>query len=208
MGFLPSLAFYVLLFILFILIFIYVYRLTKSSDLEKLKKLVYHIHTPQDITNLQNYLRNIVANFSQDVSQMKGDFTNLINTLRNKYLSQQHPPTNIKDLINLLRKIRDNINDFISEYENYKKDLDWIEASINRHYNEPLRSHLLKILEEEGKKKITDIAKLTYHEYLQEYQTLRNNRHQIKNLAISHRYKRTIDNIFNEMENLIHSFRI
>jgi hypothetical protein len=207
-GFLLSLAFYILLFILFILIFIYAYKLSQSSDIQKLKKIIYNIHTPQDVTNLRNTLKNIVANFNQDVSQMKGDFTNLVNTLQNNYLNQQHPPKNINGLINLLRKIRDNIATFINKYESYKMDLDQIEASINGRYNEPLRSHLLKILEKEGKEKIKNIAVATHQEYLKEYLTLRNNRLQIKNLAISHKNKRTIDKIFNEMENLIHSFRI
>jgi hypothetical protein len=203
-----STVFYILLFVLFIFIFIYGYKLSQSSDIKKLKKIIYHIHTPQDVRNLQNILRNTVANFNLSISQIKREFTNLVNTLRNNYLRQQRPPRNINDLIDLLRKIRDNINDFINEYEKYKMDLDQIEASINRRYKEPLRSHLLKILEEEGKKKIKNIAAAAHQEYLQEYQTLRINRLNIRNLALSQKYKRTIDNIFNDMENLLHSFQI
>jgi len=206
-GFLFSSAFYILLFIFFIIIFIYGYKLSHSSDIKKLKKLIYHIHTPQDARNLQNTLGKTVGHFNNSINQIKGEFKNLVNTLRTNYLGQQQPPRNIGDLIDLLRKIRDNINDFINEYEKYKMDLDQIEASINSRYKEPLRSYLLKILEE-GKKEIEKIAEDAYQEYLKKYQILRTNRPTIKNLALSRRYKITIDKIFNEMESLLHSFQI
>jgi hypothetical protein len=208
-GLLFSSAFYILLFIFFIIIFIYGHKLSQSSDIKKLKKLIYHIHTPQDAIKLQNDLTSMVGQFKQDINQLKNDFRNLVRTLQRNYLGQQRPPQRINNLIDLLRKIRDNINAFINEYENYKRDLDVLEADINRRHKEPLRSYLLKILEKEGKEKIEREAGAAYQEYQYIYQRiLRSNRYNIINLAQSWKYKRTIDNIFNDMENILHSFNI
>ncbi|NAZ26035.1 MAG: hypothetical protein GU343_00630 [Nanoarchaeota archaeon] len=208
-GFLFSSAFYILLFIFFIFIFIYGYKLSQSSDIKKLKKLIYHIQTPQDAIKLRNDLKSTVGQFKQDINQLKNDFRSLVNTLQTSYLGQQLPPRNINPLIRLLRKIRDNIKAFIKEYENYKRDLDILEADINRRHKEPLRSYLLKILEKEGKEGIEGEARAAFQEYQQTYrQILRSNRYKIINLARRRKYKRTIDNIFNDMESILHSFNI
>ena len=205
-----STVFYILLFIFFISIFIYGYKASQSSDIKKLKKIIYHIHTPQDVRSLQNDLTSMVNQFDQSINTLENELSTLVNILQTNYLNKRVSPKNIKikDLIDLLREIRNNINDFINEYQQYKTDLDQIEATINRHHKEPLRSHLLKILEKEGKEKIKNKAKNTYNDYQQKYIFLRINKHNIRNLALSQKYKRIIDNIFNDMESLLHSFQI
>ncbi|NAZ25971.1 MAG: hypothetical protein GU343_00305 [Nanoarchaeota archaeon] len=207
-GFLFSSAFYILLFIFLIFIFIYGYKLSHSSDIKKLKKLIYHINTPQDAIKLRNDLISMVNRFEQSIKTLESELSSLVGTLQNNYLNKQQPPRNINDLIDLLRDIRNNINDFIKEYEKYKRDLDVLEADINRSHKEPLRSYLLKTLEKEGKEKIKNKAKTAYNNYVQTYQTLRANKLKIRNLALNRRYKRTIDNIFNDMESILHSFNI
>jgi hypothetical protein len=205
-GSLFSSTFYILLFIFFIIIFIYGYKISQSSDIKKLKKLIYHIHTPQDAIKFRNDLRSMVNRFEQSIKTLEGELSNLVGTLQNNYLNQQRPPRNIDPLIDLLRDIRNNINDFINEYENYKRKLAVLEADINRRHKEPLRSYLLKILEKEGKEEIENKAKTAYNYYEQTYLTLRAKKHNIRNLALNPRYKRIIDNIFNDMNNLLHSF--
>jgi len=207
-GFLFSSAFYILLFIFLIFIFIYGYKISQSSDINKLKKLIYHIQTPQDAIKFRNDLRSMVNRFEQSIKTLEGEFSNLVGTLQNNYLNQQRPPRNIDPLIDLLRDIRNNINDFINEYENYKRKLAVLEADINRRHKEPLRSYLLKILEKEGKEEIENKAKTAYSYYEQTYLTLRAQKHNIRNLALNPRYKGIIDNIFNDMNNLLHSFNI
>jgi len=59
-----STVFYILLFIFFISIFIYGYKASQSSDIKKLKKIIYHIQTPQDVkiykTILQVWLTSLI----------------------------------------------------------------------------------------------------------------------------------------------------
>jgi hypothetical protein len=210
MGFSPSSAFYILLFIFLIfIIFVYGYKSSQSSNIKNLKKIIHHIHPPQDARDLQNDLRYIVNQFDQSVNQITGNFTILISTLQNNYLNQQKPPQNIKNLINLLENIRNNINKFINEYYNYKKLLNHLEVFINVNYKEPLRSYLLKILEKEGKEKIKNKAGDAYKQvYLNKYKFLLKNKNIIRNLALSQKYQIIIDNIFNDMENLLYNFQI
>jgi len=214
-GFLFSSAFYILLFIFFIFIFIYGYKVSQSSDIKKLKKIIYHIHTPQDVRNFQNDLRNRVNHFEQSVKQLQIEFGQLVSTLQS-YLGKQQPLRNIDDLINLLRDIRDNINKFINKYEKYKMILDQIETSINIRHKEPLRSYLLKILEKEGRKEIENIARSVYPQYQHVYHFLLKNKNDIKKLALNkignqaqgRKYDRTIDHIFDDIENLVDNFQI
>jgi len=215
MGVLLSSAFYILLFIFFIFIFIYGYKLSQSSDIKKLKKIIYHIHTPQDVRNFQNDLSNRVNNFRQSVNQLTNEFLSLVGTLQS-YLRQQQPLRNIDDLINLLRDIRDNINKFINKYEKYKMVLDQIETSINIRHKEPLRSYLLKILEKEGRKEIENIARTASQPYRSRYNFLLRNKNNIKNLALNiirnqaqrRRYDRTIDHIFDDIDDAVNNLPI
>jgi superfamily II DNA or RNA helicase len=136
------------------------------------------------------------------------EFKNLVNTLQTKYLSQQQRSKKINGLIDLLEKIRDNIKDFYEDYRQYKEDFAHDEASINSHYNEPLKSYLLKILKEKGEREIEKKASSTYNEYLQYYrQYLRSNRQTIIKMVKKNNQKK-ISRIFNEMESLLHSFWI
>jgi hypothetical protein len=218
-GFLPSLAFYILLFILFIIMFIYGYKLSQSSEIKKLssnmkklKKIIYHIRTPQDVRDFQNTLRKTVDQFNQSISQIENTsqiekkLKDLVNTLQNVHLSQQRTSLNIKYLINLLEKFKDNIKDLHSTYRDYIEYLDNEKAEINSHYDDPLRSYLLKILEEE-EKKIEDIAKTAYKKYNDLYKQLLLNRQKIIDMAIKDPDKRKINDIFNQIGNLLHNFR-
>jgi DNA repair exonuclease SbcCD ATPase subunit len=205
-GFL-ALTFLILLSILFPILTIYaLLKIKNEPSTDNIKKLIYHIHTPQDAIKFRNDLRSMVNRFEQSIKTLEGELSNLVGTLQKNYLNQQRPPKNIDPLIDLLRDIRNNINDFINEYENYKRKLAVLEADINRRHKEPLRSYLLKILEKEGKEEIENKAKTAYNYYEQTYLTLRAKKHNIRNLALNPRYKRIIDNIFNDMNNLLHSF--
>jgi len=207
--FISSSSFYVLLFVLFVIILIYSIKISQSSDTKKLKKLIYHIRKPEDVKKFENDVTNIVNHFKNSVNQKKKEFKTLVGTLQNNYLQQQQRPRQIKGLIDLLEKIRDNVKDFHDEYRNYIEDFNHDEAHINSHYNEPIRSYLIKILEEKGKREIKNIVKSEYQEYLQTYrQYLRSNRQKIINMAIKRYNKRRIDRIFNEIESLLHSFWI
>jgi len=216
MGFLFSPAFYILLFIFFIfIIFVYGYKSSQSSDIKNLKKIIYHIHTPQDVKNFQNNLSSRVNNFKQSVNQLQNEFSSFVGTLQG-YLGHQRPLRNIDDLINLLRDIRDNINKFINKYEKYKTLLDQIETSINIRHKEPLRSYLLKILEKEGRKEIENIARTASQKYQSECNFLLANKNKIKNLALNNirnpaqrrRYDRTIDHIFDDIEDVVNNLPI
>jgi hypothetical protein len=205
-----STVFYILLFIFFISIFIYGYKASQSSDIKKLKKIIYHIQTPQDAIKLRNALSSMVNKFDQSIKQITNNITNSVNILQNNYLNKQVSPQNINItyLISLLGYIKNNIKNFINEYQQYKTDLDRIEASINGLYKEPLRSYLLKILEKEGKKKIKDKAEAAYKDYLQICRPLLINRSNIKNLALNQNNKQKIDKILNDIDSYLSSFQI
>jgi signal transduction histidine kinase len=208
--FLLSIAFFTFLFILFIIMFIYSVEVkNKISHSNDIKKLIYSIRKPEDIKNFEKRITDIVDHFKKSVDHKKTEFKTLVSTLQNIYLQQQWKPQRIKGLINLLEKIRDNIKDFHDEYRNYIEDFNHEEADINSHYNEPIRSHLLKILEEKGKREIKNIARSEYQEYLHIYrQYLRSNRQKIINMAIKKYNKQRISRIFNEIESLLHNFWI
>jgi hypothetical protein len=214
MGLLSSLAFYILLFILFIIMFIYGYRLSQSSDIKKLlsnmkklKKIINHINTPKDIRNLQNILRNMVANFNESINKKENEFKDLVDTLKNNYLSQQQTSINIIDLINLLEKIRDNIKYLYNIYSHYIDSLNQQENLINSNYSGSLRLRLLEILEKEGKEKIENIAKNAYNKYFNLYQQyLRPNKQKIIDMTIGYSNKNMINKIFNEIVSLLNNF--
>jgi len=208
--FLLSTAFFTFLFILFIIMFIYSVEVkNKVSHSNDIKKLIYSIRKPEDIKKFENRITNTVNLFKNSINQKKTEFKTLVSTLQHNYLQHQWRPQQIGGLIDLLEKIRDNVKDFHDEYRKYIEDFNHDEADINSHYNEPIRSHLLKILEEKGKREIKNIARSEYQEYLHIYrQYLRSNRQKIINMAIKKYNKQRISRIFNEIESLLHNFWI
>ena len=110
-GFLPSSAFYILLFILFILISIYAYKLSKSIDINKLKKLMYHINKPEDVRNFENQVNTYITNFENkarsleqalnDIQTKLNEFNNLLNQLQ----SLQQLREQIRQILNRLQQI-------------------------------------------------------------------------------------------------------
>jgi hypothetical protein len=205
-----STAFFIFLFILFIIIFIYSVEVkNKISHSNDIKKLIYSIRKPEDIKKFENRITNTVNLFKTSINQKKTEFKTLVSTLQHNYLQHQWRPQQIKGLIDLLEKIRDNVKDFHDEYRRYIEDFNHDEADINSYYNEPIRSHLLKILEEKGKREIKNIARSEYQEYLHIYrQYLRSNRQKIINMAIKKYNKQRISRIFDEIESLLHNFWI
>jgi phosphate/sulfate permease len=111
MGFLPPLAFYVLLFILFILISIYAYKLSQSSDIEKLKKIMYHIHKPEDVRAFENQVNTYITDFRNKALSLEQSLTNIqtklneFNNLLNQRQSIQQLRKQIQQILNKLQQI-------------------------------------------------------------------------------------------------------
>ena len=204
-----ALTSFILLSVFFFILAIYALLKVKNEpSTDNIKKIIYNIHKPQDIKILENEVINRVNTFNNSVNRKRKEFENLVNILQTKYLSQQQRSKKTKGLIDLLEKIRDNIKAFYEEYRNYKRDFAHDEARINSHYNEPLKSYLLKILKEKGEREIEKIANSTYNEYYHYYlQYLRSNKQTIINMVNKNNWK-TISKIFNETESLLHSFWI
>jgi len=110
-GFLPSSAFYILLFILFILIFIYGYKLSQSGNINKLKKLMYHIHKPEDVRIFENQVNMYITNFRSkaisleqaltDIQTKLNEFDNLLNQRQ----SLQQLRRQIQHILNRLQQL-------------------------------------------------------------------------------------------------------
>jgi chromosome segregation ATPase len=110
MGFLPSSAFYILIFILFILIFIYGYKLSQSIDINKLKKLIHHINKPEDVRNFENQVNIYITNFENkarsleqaltDIQMKLNEFSNLLNQRQ----STQQLRKQIQQILNRLQQ--------------------------------------------------------------------------------------------------------
>lgn len=109
-GFPFSLAFYILLFILFIFMFIYGYKLSKSVDINKLKKLIHHINKPEDVRNFENQVNTYITNFRNtagsleqaltDIQMKLNEFSNLINQRK----STQQIIKQIQQILNRLQQ--------------------------------------------------------------------------------------------------------
>jgi len=202
-GFLFSSAFYILLFIFFIFIFIYGYKVSQSSDIKKLKKIIYHIHTPQDARNLKNIIEQTAHNFESDADQIKNKIDSLINQL-----PQIGKPQNVKiktkPIIKLLGEIKDDLKNFYNTYKQIKIDIKNNEIIINKHYNEPLRSHLLNILYN-GEKRINQKAQEVRSECSNK---LLRNKNLIIGLSSNQNYQNTVKGIYKEIENIMNRFHI
>jgi len=200
-GFLFSSAFYVLLFMFFIFMFIYGYKVSQSSDIKKLKKIIYHIHTPQDARNLKNIIEQTAHNFESDADQIKNKIDSLINQL-----PQIGKPQNVKTkpIIKLLGEIKDDLKNFYNTYKQIKIDIKNNEIIINKHYNEPLRSHLLNILYN-GEKRINQKAQEVRSECSDK---LLRNKKLIIGLSSDPNYQNTVKGIYKEIENIMNRFHI
>jgi len=110
MGFLPSLAFYILLFILFIFIFIYGYKLSQSIDINKLKKLMYHINKPEDVRNFENQVNTYITNFRNTAGSLKQVLTDIqmklneFSNVLNQRQSLQQLRKQIQQILNRLQQ--------------------------------------------------------------------------------------------------------
>jgi cell division septum initiation protein DivIVA len=107
-GFLFSSAIYILLFIFFIFIFIYGYKLSQSSNIKKLKKLIYHIHKPEDVRNFENQVNMYIINFSNKARSLEQVLTDIqtklneFNNLLNQRQSLQQLTRQIQHILNRL----------------------------------------------------------------------------------------------------------
>jgi hypothetical protein len=101
MEFLPSSAFYILLFILFIFIFIYGYKLSQSIDINKLKKLMSHIRKPEDVRNFENQVNMYITNFKNRVGSLEQTLIDIQTKLNefNNFLNQKQSPQQLKKQI-------------------------------------------------------------------------------------------------------------
>jgi len=207
-GFLFSSAFYVLLFIFLIFIFIYGYKLSQSSDTKKLKKLIYHISKPEDIKKFKNDIDQKVKDFENHSGNMVSRFESSINSLR-QYLGSRRQKKAEK-IIDLLRDIENNVKGFRGYYRGKKMEIKNDETFIEKHYNEPIKSELLKILRE-GEKKIDDEARKAFKEYSDKYY---HELQPMKSLIVSiimrvknrGRKRRVIENIYADIEDTINNF--
>ena len=108
-GFLPSSAFYILLFILFILISIYAYKLSKSIDINKLKKLMYHINKPEDVRNFENQVNTYITNFenkARSLEQALNDIQTKLNEFNNLLNQRQSPQQLRKQIQQILNRLQ------------------------------------------------------------------------------------------------------
>ena len=105
-GSLFSSAFYILLFIFFIIIFIYGYKISQSSDINKLKKLIYHIHKPEDVRTFENKVNidvNDIENMARSLEQALDYIQNRFNEFES-YLQNIGSPRKLKNQIQQLKQ--------------------------------------------------------------------------------------------------------
>jgi DNA repair exonuclease SbcCD ATPase subunit len=84
--------------------FIYGYKLSKSIDINKLKKLMYHINKPEDVRNFENQVNTYITNFRNTAGSLEQALTDIqmkLNELSN-LINQRQP---IQQLIKQIQQI-------------------------------------------------------------------------------------------------------
>jgi hypothetical protein len=180
-GFLSSTAYFIFLFVLFIIIFILGIRAHReisqyTKEIEKSFDSLYRIITgskkSQEIQKELEEIRNKAKHLTDSYEKLAADIINMIDSLKKSLdmLKQSKKLDNqkIQELITLSKDIKNYYNKFISEYNKTKRKLDNLYSLIEHQYNEPVRSELLKILIE-TKNKIDIIKQDVDHKYTREY---------------------------------------
>ena len=162
-----STAFFIFLFILFIIMFIYSVEVkNKISHSNEIKKLIYSIRKPEDIKKFKNDIDQKVKDFETHSRNMVNRFESSINSLK-QYLNR-HGKKKAEKIIDWLRDIENNVEGFRGYYKGIKMEIKNDETLIEKHYDEPIKSELLKILRE-GEMKIDNEAKKALKEYFNKY---------------------------------------
>ncbi|MFZ8856136.1 MAG: hypothetical protein ACO2OX_03010 [Candidatus Nanopusillus sp.] len=169
--FLSSTAFFIFLFVLFIIMVILSIRIrrevTSSKYFKKLtedlKYLRYKLKTPQDIRGLKEGVDKTI----EDLRKAENDIISKINYL-NKLLiniNQQNLSEHDKNKIEkLYNDIKNDIKKFFPQCDNVKASIDDLEKHINQYYNEPLKSDMLNFLNIK-EREIDSIKRKVWSEY-------------------------------------------
>jgi uncharacterized protein Yka (UPF0111/DUF47 family) len=147
--FLSSTAFFIFLFVLFIIMVILSIRIrrevTSSKYFKKLtedlKYLRYKLKTPRDIRGL----KEVVDKTIEDLRKAENDIISKINYL-NKLLiniNQQNLSEHDK---NKIERLYTDIKTFFRQCDNVKTSIDDWKKHINQYYNGPLKSDMLNFL--------------------------------------------------------------
>jgi len=193
----------ILLFIFFLILIIYaLLKIKNEPSTNNIKKLVYHIHRPEDVRKLKNRIEQTVHIVENYADQIKNKIDYLINQLpTGKAQNAQINPNQIKKL---LEDIKNDIDNFYNNYRQVKRDIKDAEFIINKHYNEPSRRYLLNILND-GEKRIN----LSAHEVRSECSNkLLPNKNLIIRLSSSQNYQNAVIGIYKEIENIMNRFHI
>ncbi|MCG2868081.1 MAG: hypothetical protein L7G90_01680 [Candidatus Nanopusillus sp.] len=198
-----SLTSLILLSIFFLILIIYaLLKIKNKPSTDNIKKLIYHIHKPEDVRKLKNMIEQTAHHFENDADQIKNKINNLISQLPNIGKAPNVKPKP-KQIIKLLEEIKDDLENFYNTYKHIKRDIKNYEIIINAHYNEPLRGYLLNILNN-GEKRINLRAQEVRSECSNKL--LRN-----KNLImvlVGKNNQNTVNGIYTNIEDIMKKFHI
>jgi len=149
MRFLPSSAFYILLFMFFIAIVIFGIRahaeISSSESFKEIAKdikyVYYKLKTPQDIRGLKEGVNKTI----EDIKKAENDIINEIEEL-NKLLMNINQQNLGKKKKNKIEKLYTDIKTFFSQCDKVQAYIDDWKNDINQYYNGPVKSDMLNFL--------------------------------------------------------------
>ena len=176
MGFLPSSAFYILLFMFFIAIVVFGIRahaeISSSESFKEIAKDIKYVYnklkTPQDIrgikesiekvvTDIENELRDNNQGIIKKIDKLSGKLTSILNS--NAQQQQQLNQKNKQEIENLYNAIETFFNRCDDVKQNHIKI--W-KNYTNTYYKDPIKRHMLEFLKKEEQR--VDQAK--YHAWM------------------------------------------
>ena len=152
MGFLPSSAFYILLFMFFIAIVIFGIRahaeISSSESFKEIAKdikyVYYKLKTPQDIKNIEESIEKAVTDIENKLRDNNRGVIIKINSLSSELtqiLKGKKQPNQQK-----IEKLYNAIEIFFNTCDNVKYHIKMWKNYINRYYDDPIKSHMLNFL--------------------------------------------------------------